>query len=172
MLYVLLTCRRGEKYSGHLEESDYFWGDLCRQKIKYCRNFVFRDVNTLKACPFMPYHDATKPYVNCWFASSDGHDIETFNRCLSEANQDRLEAEGGACIMYTHFAIGFRESHGLNPRFQQLMKRLARKNGWFVPAVALLDHLLAEHGPTKITDAQRRRLEQKWLLEKLFVGPN
>ena len=26
---------------------------------------------------------------------------------LTEAAQDRLEAEGGACIMYTHFGHGF-----------------------------------------------------------------
>jgi hypothetical protein len=36
-----------------------------------------------------------------------GHNAGTFVRALSEQNQDRLEAEGGACIMYTHFAYQF-----------------------------------------------------------------
>jgi len=170
LLYNLLTCYRNHKYVGDAEGNEHFWGDLCQQKIKYYRNFIFQDINTLKACPFMPYHDATKPYVNYWFASSNGHNAEAFNRCLSEANQDRLEAEGGACIMYTHFAIGFCEARGLNCRFEQLMKRLAGKNGWFVPAGTLLDHLLARNGPGEISDAQRRWLERKWFWEKLFVG--
>ena len=57
-LYNLLTRFRNRgKYRGHVEGDPYFWGDLCRQKIKYYRNFTFRDINTLKACPFMPYHD-------------------------------------------------------------------------------------------------------------------
>ena len=55
----------------------------------------------------MPYHDPDRPYVNAWFAASEGADVTAFNRCLSEEHQDRLEAEGGACIMYTHFASGF-----------------------------------------------------------------
>ena len=127
-LYELLTRfhNRG-KFRGHIEGDRYFWGDLCQQRVKYFRNFVFRDINTLKICPHMPYHDPLKPYVNNWFASSDGHDVHAFNRCLAEANQDRLEEQGGACIMYTHFAKGFSEAGQLNPRFQSLMKRLAQE---------------------------------------------
>ena len=52
------------------------------------------------------------------------------------------------------------------------MTRLAKKNGWFVPVATLLDHLLAVNGHREITALQRRRLERKWLWEKLFVGPN
>ena len=89
---------------------------------------------------------------------------------LSLAAQDRLEAEGGACIMYTHFANEFYRNGTLNARFRQLMGRLAKKNGWFVPVSTLLDHLLAIHGHCEIDALQRRRLERKWLLEKLFVG--
>ena len=35
------------------------------------------------------------------------NNVNIFNKCLSNKNQDRLENEGGACIMYTHFADGF-----------------------------------------------------------------
>ncbi len=173
LLYNLLTGYRNRgKYRGHVEGDEHFWGDLCKEKIKYFRNFTFQDINTMKTCPFMPYHDPEKPYVNYWFASSDGHDVRNFNKCISEKNQDRLEEEGGACIMYTHFAKGFIEEWKLDPKFQKLMARLANKNGWFVPVVTLLDYLLKVNGHHKITDAQRRRLERKWLLEKLFVGTN
>lgn len=171
-LYNLLTLFRNRgKYRGHVEGDPHFWGDLCRQKIKYFRNFTFSDINTLKACPLMPYHDPLKPYVNYWFASSAGQEVGCFNRCLSESNQDRLEQEGGACIMYTHFASGFYRNGRLDARFQQLMTRLARKNGWFVPVAAVLDHLLAAGGHHEISDVERRRLEMKWLLEICLSAP-
>ncbi len=170
-VYNLLTrYRNSGKYGGHVEGKEHFWGDLCREHIKYFRNYTFGDVNTLNKCPFMPYRDPLKPYVNNWFAASDGHDAATFNRCIDESNQDRLEEAGGACVMYTHFAMGFREPPGLNPRFEELMRRLAKKNGWFVPVGVLLDHLLARNGPRQITAAERRRLELRWLREKIFVG--
>ena len=60
--------RRQGKFRGHVEGDPYFWGDLCQARIKYYRNFIFRNINTLKCCPFMPYHDPQKPFVNYWFA--------------------------------------------------------------------------------------------------------
>jgi hypothetical protein len=170
-LYNLLTrCRNRGKYRGHIEGDEFFWGDICRERIRYYRNFVFQDINTLNACPVMPYHDPRRPYVNCWFASSDGNCLERYNRCQSEENQDRLEQEGGACIMYTHFAHGFERDGKIEPRFAELMTRLSKKDGWFVPVAALLDYLRSIHGQSDITPAQRRRLERKWLLEKIFIG--
>ncbi|MBN1393475.1 MAG: hypothetical protein JW959_00390 [Pirellulales bacterium] len=157
-------------FRGHVDGDEFFWGDLCKERIKYFRNFVFKDINSLKACPFMPYHDPLKPYVNYWFGGSDGHDVDAFNRCIREINQDRLEEEGGACIMYTHFASGFFADGGLNPRFRELMIRLSKKGGWFVPVAELLDYLLRSDSDRNLTDDQRRRLERKWLWEKMFTG--
>jgi hypothetical protein len=171
LAYNLLTrFRNTGKYQGHVKQSPFFWGDVCREKITYFRNFVFRRINTLQACPFMPYHDPLRPYVHLWFASSDGHDVDAFNQCLWEGQQDRLENEGGACIMYVHFAKGFYEGGQLHPRFKALIERLAGKNGWFVPVATLLDYLQAHRGPHVITAGERRRLERRWLLEKLVVG--
>jgi hypothetical protein len=167
---ILTRFRNHHRYRGHVKGDEHFWGDLCREKIKYVRNFVFQDINTLKACSFMPYHDSTRPYVNYWFASSDGGDVQAFNRCISEANQDRLEAEGGACIMYTHFAKGFYADGKLNPRFHELMLRLSRKNGWFVPCNVLLDHLLSVRDSHEISNSERSQLERRWLLQKIFLG--
>ena len=106
---VLTRYRKKEIYRGHIEGDKLFWGDICKQRIKYVRNFVFPGMNTLKACPVMPYHDPQRPYVNYWFACSEGPDVGTFNSCISERNQDLLEQQGGACIMYTHFAKSFLE---------------------------------------------------------------
>jgi hypothetical protein len=171
LLYHCLTrFHNWKRFRGHVEGDEHFWGDLCRQRIRYYRNFIFQDINTLKCCPIMPYHDLRRPYVNYWFASSNGNNVPTFNACLSEANQDRLEAEGGACIMYTHFARGFEVDGRLEPGFERLMRRLAARNGWFVPVRTLLDRLLEVHGHHEITNSERRRLERKWLLEKITVG--
>ena len=169
-LYALALRGQHRGSNGHVPGHPQFWGDLCRERVKYVRNFVFREINTLAACPWMPYHDPTRPYVNYWFAASEGDKGPAFLDRISEANQDRLEAEGGACIMYTHFAHGFVEGGRLVPRFVTLMERLARKNGWFVPVSVLLDHLLAQRPDPVLTDAQRARLEWRWLAHKIRYG--
>jgi hypothetical protein len=169
--YNLMTgFRRRGAFRGHVEGDPLFWGDICRDRVRYVRNFTFRDVNTLRACPTMPYHDPERPYVQAWFAASEGADVTAFNERLSEANQDRLEAEGGACIMYTHLASGFCRDDRIDARFATLMRRLAGKNGWFVPVTTLLDHLAGPDGPATITPDERGRLERRWLLSKVRVG--
>jgi hypothetical protein len=171
IIYDLYTRRRNRnRYRGHVEGDKYYWGDICRDKIKYVRNFVFGDINTLKACPFMPYHDPDRPLVNYWFASSEGPLVESFNQCISESRQDRLEEEGGACIMYTHLSSGFLREGRIDSRFQFLMERLSKKNGWFVPVSELLDFLLEVNGRHIITGSERWHLENRWLLHKMRVG--
>ncbi len=170
--YDLLTqFRHHDQFGGTDETSEFFWGDKCREQIKYVRNFVYTDINTLNACPSMPYHDEERPFVNYWFASSEGANGHSFCKTISEKNQDRLEEEGGACIMYTHFGREeFRQNGRLHPEFVRLMERLSRKNGWFVPVSALLDHIQLQRGHYVISARERGQLERKWLLEKVFRG--
>lgn len=171
LAYNLMTrYSRNGAFRGHREGDPLFWGDICRSDIRYVRNFTYSQINTLAACPMMPYHDLERPYVNRWFASSEGGDVRAFNGCVSEANQDRLAAQGGACIMYTHFARGFVSDGALDPRFRELVERLAGLNGWFVPVTTLLDHLVSQQGVTTLTAGQRRGLERRWLLSKARVG--
>ena len=74
---------------------------------------------------------------------------------ISEANQDRLAAEHGACIMYTHLACGFCDGTRLNTRFRERLLRLSRMNGWFVPVHVLLDYLrLAQPGERQLTSPE------------------
>ena len=118
----------------------------------------------------MPYHDPARPFVNYWYASCDGNNVESFTRHIAEECQDRLADEGGACIMYTHFAKGFCPDGTLNRRFRELMERLAGLGGWYVPTSTLLGHLLQLNGHRVITNAERRRLEWRWLRYKFRVG--
>jgi hypothetical protein len=166
---VLLRNRNKGKFQGHVTSSPFFWGDVCRDKITYVRNFVYGDVNTLRACPYMPYHDPSRPYVKYWFAGAEGGQVQSFTTTLSEANQDRLVAQGGACIMYTHLAH-FCERGRLDPRFRSLLERLSCLNGWFVPVSTLLDYLMIVRGPHQLSDRERRRLEARWLWGKLWRG--
>lgn len=170
-IYKLLRLKpflSNAEFQGHIETSPFFWGDLCRDKIKYVRNFVFSEINTLKACPTMPYHDHERPYVNYWFAASEGPSCKSLNATISEANQDRLMSEGGACIIYTHLAADFVEGGKLNRRFKFLMERLSSMNGWFVPVRTLLDFILQAKGNHSITQVERSGLERRWLCHKIL----
>lgn len=169
LLYDLLHASKSHQaFEGHVEGSPLFWGDICKRTIKYVRNFTFGDINTLKVCPVMPYHDPERPYVNHWFAASEGPSVQSFNEMLKEGNQDRLLQEGGACIMYSHFACGFSENGRLNPRFRYLMERLSKMNGWFVPVQAILDFILQVRGAHTVTSRERAALEKRWLWHKLL----
>ncbi len=170
LIYNVLTrfANRG-KFLGHVESSELFWGDKCKEHIKYVRNFVFSDINTLRICPYMPYFDEERPFVNNWFASSEGADCRAFCQTISETNQDRLEEEGGGCIMYTHFGrADFYEDGLLNSDFRRVMERLSRRDGWFVPVSTLLDHVQKERGRHVISASERNRLERKWLIHRVF----
>jgi hypothetical protein len=170
LIYNVLNLKlngRNNGSQGQIESSPLFWGDLCREKIKYVRNFVLGDINTLKVCHGMPYHDPTRPYVNYWFAASEGANINSFNAMMSYKNQDKLKRDGGACIMYTHFANGFLENGTINKRFKEQMERMSRLNGWFVPVRTLLDFILQVRGSYVITPSERNDLERRWLWHKI-----
>ena len=167
-LYNVLTRgRRRRLFEGHVPGSPLFWGDLCAERVSYVRNFVFRDIDTLAACPPMPYRDRSKPYVDAWFAASEGANPASFAQTIAEPAQDRLEADGGLCIMYTHLGAGFWRDGALDPDFERLMTRLAARDGWFAPVAEILDHLRQSYGVTDLDAGQRRELEWRWLRDKM-----
>ena len=69
---------KGDAFEGHVPASHNFWGDYCREQVKYVRNLVFDEVNLDRVNPAMPYHDPGKPHVQYWFSSTDGADVERF----------------------------------------------------------------------------------------------
>jgi hypothetical protein len=132
---------------GSQPNSRQFWGDISKRHILYMRNLLFNEINTLARDPRMPYEIRRKnKYSNLWFSSSDGHTVEEMTDLLAPENLDRLEEQGGACIVYTHFASGFVGPEGRIVRpFRQAIENLAGRPGWFVPVGTLLDHLRASH---------------------------
>jgi hypothetical protein len=171
IVYKIGNIRKiSEEFHGHKKESPLFWGDICQARVKYVRNFVYNEINTLKACPVMPYHDPDRPFVNYWFASSDGHNCPTFNSLLSEQHQDSLVQDGGACIVYTHFASGFCQSGKLDSKFKELICRISKFNGWFVPVSNLLDYLMTVPERPEFNPRVRNMLERKWIAKKIRDG--
>lgn len=135
----------GHDFSGHDEESEYFWGDVAKQRIDYVRRFTYPDTNVLDVVPMMPYHLDDKPYVNYWFATANGDRVLEFDELLKDENLDRLEREGGVCLVYAHLGAGsFNKNGGVDPRFEARVAAVARRNGWFVPASTILDFLRAQ----------------------------
>ena len=118
----------------------------------------------------MPYHDTDRPYVNYWFASSNGARLREFNAALPSGSRTGWKPRGApaSCTRTSPWVSA--ERGKLDPQFERLMRRLAGKNGWFVPVATLLDYLLKINGQHDITPLERQRLESRWLLEKLLVG--
>lgn len=157
------------KFRGHIEGDPLFWGDLCRQQVRYVRNFVFEELNTLALCPEMPYHDPARPFVNFWFASSNAGSRANFLRNFTLERIDQLAESGGLCIAYAHFAGDFVRDGKVDPEFQRRIEYLASRDGWFVPASDALDYLRGD-GDTEsraISPASLRSLEARWLARKV-----
>lgn len=152
-------------YQGHIEGSPWYWGDLLRQRIEYMRNLTYDEVNLLRINPSLPYRDPRRPLAPWWFSATDAEDAAAFNRILDEAGQDRLEAEGGVCIVATHLGKRFTKDGKVNPRTEQLLRRLAAKGGWFPPVSDLLDWLRQARGDGSLPAGEWRRMQVRWALD-------
>ena len=135
--------------SGEDSRSEYFWGDLCQEKVKYVRtNVFFEDLNTLKCNPLAPYRSSDTPYVNYWFDASNGKDPYCFNSILSDRNIAALKEECGCSILYTHFGMGFAIDNGgvfdLNAETKSRLRAVAGDlDGWYAPVIDVLARLHA-----------------------------
>lgn len=169
-VYGLLNLHKDKIFLGHDEKSEYFWGDLCRDRITYVRNFTFRETNTLKVCPIMPYRDPAKPFVNQWYASTEGPKVRPFTRAITHEKIDKLEEEGGLCMMYTHFGYQFSVDGTIDPEFRKNMEYIAKKDCWFAPVGTVLDYLAQVKGVHTISDRERTQLERRWLADRFVIG--
>ena len=169
--WALQRARRGGRYEGHVPDSDYFWGDLSAAHVRYVRNFTFRRVNLLDADPYSPYRVADTPYANHWFSTADAPDAESFKRLLTPGAIDELERQGGVCIVSTHLGKGFAPGGRLDPEFDERLRHLAAKPGWFVPVSTILDHLQRVRPAEPLGRLQVLNLEWRYLWDRLTGGP-
>lgn len=156
-------------FSGHKEQSKYFWGDIHKKYIRFTRNRVFTHYNTLARDPKMPYRDQQrKPYANYFFSSSDAHTVDEFVDLLSKKNIDRLKKERGAMIIYTHFACGFVDEHGeLRADVQECLSYLVAQSPASLNTGDFLEFLLKK----KLKDKNISYLylffqDMRWLVDR------
>ena len=154
-------------FEGHLPESPFFWGDVCQARTRYMRGFIVSGIDALAVNPSMPYHDPRRPYVNLWYSGCDGEDVARFTELISEDAQERLERRSGCCLVYTHLGKQFADDIRQGGAWQQRMRQLAKRPGWFAPASEILDFLASRRKDTLIPPGERRSLERRWVFERL-----
>lgn len=175
-LLKALRRQREDEYAGEVPGSAYYWGDVACERIDYVRNFTFTGLNALAANPAMPYRVAGRPDLH-WFSTADAPDVEHFCVRVTREAVDRLEAQGGVCILSTHLGKYFARDGRVDPRFDAMLRYVAAKPGWFVPVSTLLDHL-KEHAPgaeRTLQGAALARLELRFLFDQLasrFTSPS
>ena len=168
VLSRLLVTGGNGGFAGEEEASEFFWGDVCRDVIQYVRNFTFERLNLLTVDPHMPYRITSTPYVNYWFSTADAPDVAAFNRLLSRQHIDRLVAEGGVCIVSTHFGKGFVRDGAVDRQAEDVIGYLADQPGWFVPVSDVLDWLrMRDGGGRSLTPAQILSLEARFIADRL-----
>lgn len=155
-------------FLGDREGSTYWWGDLCAKHIVYARNLTFDTLNLATVNPSMPYHDPTRPLVRYWFSCADAENASRFAALLHPRNQEQLEAEGGFCIVATHFGKGFARHGTVKPLVQKRLEMLARRAGWFPTTGELLDWLLTRRESATLGAEEWRRMQWRWAYD-LFM---
>jgi hypothetical protein len=136
---------RGDGFEGHVQDSEYFWGDIAWERVRYIRLFRTHALDALSRNPSMPYHRADTPLVRMWFSAS-GQGLSAFRR-LTPAAMDRLAARDGAVVVYCHarfLMTGPLARPTLHASVGAAIDRIgARSDVWRVGASALLDRCFA-----------------------------
>jgi len=154
-----------DHYQGHMDGSPYWWGDLAHRHVEYTRNLTFDEIDLRRINPSMPYHDPRRPLVRWWFSASDAEDQPAFDELLRPENQQRLERDGGVCIVATHLGKGFAADGEVHPTTRERLEQLAARPGWFVPVGQLLDWLRAQRREDRLPPEEWRRMQRRWALD-------
>jgi hypothetical protein len=149
--------------------SPHFWGDVCRERIDYWRNFTFASSDVLDTCPALPYHDPDRPLVRWWYAATHAPHLDPFVAAVGPERLDALERRGGACILYTHFGTNFVWEGELQSELEPALRAVVDRGAWCAPVSAVLDHLRAERGDRVISHRERARLERRWMIDQVGI---
>lgn len=161
-LYRRVNGRPAGYYQGHLPDSPYWWGDFAGQHVEYARNLTFREIDLLRTNPSMPYHDPRRPLVRWWFSAADAEGAEEFVELLPVDAQDRLERDGGVCIVATHLGKGYGVNGAVHAGTRRVLESLARRAGWFPTVGDLLDWLRTQRDGDGLPAAEWRAMQWRW----------
>tara|TARA_B110001450_G_C17668082_1_gene500694 strand:+ start:16986 stop:17969 length:984 start_codon:yes stop_codon:yes gene_type:complete len=151
-------------FYGEVKGSIYFWGDLHKKHIKYSRNYEIDDINTYKINPYMPYRDKKyDEFCNYWYSSTFASNQWMFNRMVNKKSIDKLEEEGGICILYTHLGYFYKNGE-VDKGFKSIVEYLGSKeNGLYIPVGEVMKLLkknkMSEKKDSYIPYWQKKKLE-------------
>lgn len=165
-----VTGRPAEYFTGHVKDSPFWWGDICAKHVLYGRNLTSNDINTARFNPSMPYRDPARPLIPWWFSASDAEGVEEFNELIHPRQQERLQREGGFCVVATHFGKDFVRHGVVNPVTRARLEELSQRPGWFPTTGHLLDWLRARReapaGSTGLLPAPEwRRMQWRFVID-------
>jgi hypothetical protein len=167
-IYGASLRQREDFYQGHIPGSPFWWGDLATAQIKYMRNLTFNSINTARKNPSMPYRDERRQCASWIFSASDAENADAFVDLLRESNQERLEREGGVCIVATHLGKGFCTGGKVREDVKRLLVLLAKRPGWFVPVSSILDELKSRRADDSLSPREWRGMQWQWAFD-VFV---
>lgn len=155
------------QYSGHVPGSPYFWGDLCRQRFRFVRNFAFAALNNGSIPPCGPYRLASTPWVQYWFSTADAPEAGDFKRLVTRRNIDKLRADGGVCILSTHLGKRYATNGRVDPEIEDTLRYIASLQGWFRPVSEVLEFQLAQRPESALSGWQQLQLEGRHLTDRI-----
>lgn len=156
-------------YEGHVEGSPYFWGDVARARFRYVRSFAFARLDTGRIPPGAPYRDATTPWVNLWFNTSDAPDATAFKKLVTEEGVELLKSRSSYAIISTHLGKGFVKNGRVDARIEEVLTYIASMNAWCVPVSTLLDYLVGTGGEQIVRGLSRWRLESSHIIDRILT---
>lgn len=154
---MLLQRMSHHRTLGAVEDSPYFWGDLCREHVKYIRLLRTRATDTLSANPSMPYYDPSRPYVKYWFSATK----RALKDCATPEALRSLRENHGLTVLYQYLhRYAYPETLELNPDFAASVERILQSGDILVaPVGRMMDRLRLMQGVFLLTHGERN-----WLL--------
>ena len=165
---VRLMYSRYSGFEGDIPGSDYFWGDIHKDLIKWSRSLEMDRLNVLDVVP-VPYSEPRfDEYANAFFPSTFCPNQDLFKRKVTHKNVEKLIDDRGLSIVYTHFGY-YHERGVIDAGFVEACEILEsyKQDIWFAPVGEILDYLQVQVGVQPITEWQRMRLEFECLLTRV-----
>jgi hypothetical protein len=140
-------------FSGEIKKSRHYWADIHKKFIKYSRNYEIDNINTFKRNSYMPYRDKKyDKYCNYWYSSTFAPNQWMFNHIVTKKSIDKLEREGGVCILYTHLGYYYKNGQ-VDQGFKEMISYIGKKKtGLFLPVSDVLDILNEQKKKNKIKE--------------------
>lgn len=154
-------------YQGQQNGSEYYWGDIAQQHVKYCRSFTYEDLNILNTNPSLPYKDPKRPEINYWFSTTDASSSRQFIQNFTEERMNKLIKDNGMCILSTHLGKDYCKNGKVLDSVKSILEFLANHNGWFVPASEMLDWRMNIGFGNELPYSERLKMELRWFYETI-----